>query len=82
MQKKYGRGGTEEARFSLYSTVKSHSWGLLFASNSQCLVEVLTTNYREYLGEGYVRGMEGLYSCVPPGMLTASKSQILKAQIS
>lgn len=65
-QKKYGRGGTEEVRFSLYSTVKSHSWGLLFASNSQCLVEVLTTNYREYLGEGYVRGMEGLYSCVPP----------------
>ncbi|XP_051873883.1 serotransferrin-B-like [Pristis pectinata] len=65
-QKKYGRNGTEKERFSLFSTDKSNSWSLLFAYSTQCLVEVLTTNYREYLGEGYIRAMEGLHSCVPP----------------
>ncbi|XP_069755435.1 serotransferrin-A-like [Narcine bancroftii] len=63
-QKKYGRGGTEEEKFSMFSSGKS--WGLLFANSTQCLVEVLTTNYREYLGDGYVTAMEGLHTCVPP----------------
>ncbi|XP_072895105.1 serotransferrin-like [Hemitrygon akajei] len=64
-QRKYGRNGTEKERFSMFSTNKLNPWGILFASSTQCLVEVMATSCRELLGEGYVTAMEGLHRCAP-----------------
>uniref|UniRef100_UPI00398E6B4B serotransferrin-B-like n=1 Tax=Pristiophorus japonicus TaxID=55135 RepID=UPI00398E6B4B len=62
---KHGRGGSEEGSFAMFQSTQYGHKHLLFIDSTQCLIDVPTTDYREFLGEKYVTAMEGLYSCVP-----------------
>ncbi|XP_067851662.1 serotransferrin-A-like isoform X2 [Heptranchias perlo] len=74
-QLKHGRGGSEEDRFAMFNSTKFHREHVLFLDWTQCLVEASSTDYREFMGEGFVTAMEGLYSCEPPDSLDVCQTR-------
>ncbi|XP_067898024.1 serotransferrin-B-like [Heterodontus francisci] len=70
-QLKHGRSGSDKVRFEMFSSASFSGKDLLFKDSTQCLVEVPATNYKQFLGDSYIKSMKGLHSCESPELLEA-----------
>ncbi|XP_059506979.1 serotransferrin-like [Stegostoma tigrinum] len=70
-QVKHGRGGSEESDFAMFDSAMFSGKDLLFKDSTQCLIEVPDSDYKKYLGDNYVKIMEGLQACEPLELLEA-----------
>ncbi|XP_078472828.1 serotransferrin-1-like [Lampetra fluviatilis] len=75
-QLKYGRSGTDREKFSLFSSERYQGKDLLFKDSTKCLVKVEADSYRDFLGAGYAKTMDGLNACAQSDLQEACEFDV------